>query len=399
YISVKFLTKPAPHKGSVPLQDADQPGSCNITDNDVTTMAPRKVYFRITTENFLLEVQMENKPAWLPACYERWNSSLGNQICRHLGQIRLMQHKGVNLTDIGPNYTQGFAQITHKQTTDIENMWHFRETCTSSKVVALKCYECGIRSKTARIIGGSDAMLGRWPWQVSLYHNSKHMCGGTIITHQWIITAAHCVYKTRIEPNASLPLRAPQMLPHAVTVPRRLARDSPPALQAVILLLMNKLIDNFCHLQPLQNSRLLVTVNDTDTDIIRPVCLPGINQEFPGGTQCWISGWGYTRPDNFHIPDTLKEASVPLISTKKCNSSCMYDGEITPRMLCAGYPEGKTDACQGDSGGPLVCEDGNVWHLVGVVSWGTGCAEPNHPGVYTKVVELLHWIYEIIEVK
>nr|XP_014345345.1 PREDICTED: transmembrane protease serine 5-like [Latimeria chalumnae] len=191
--------------------------------------------------------------------------------------------------------------------------------------VGMWLLECGIRSKTARIIGGSDAMLGRWPWQVSLYHNSKHMCGGTIITHQWIITAAHCVYK--------------------------------------------------------------------------PVCLPGINQEFPGGTQCWISGWGYTRPDNFHIPDTLKEASVPLISTKKCNSSCMYDGEITPRMLCAGYPEGKTDACQGDSGGPLVCEDGNVWHLVGVVSWGTGCAEPNHPGVYTKVVELLHWIYEIIEVK
>lgn len=47
-----------------------------------------------------------------------------------------------------------------------------------------------------------------------------------------------------------------------------------------------------------------------------------------------------------HIPDTLKEAPVPLISTKKCNSSCMYDGEITKRMLCAGYTEGKVDACQ-----------------------------------------------------
>lgn len=118
---------------------------------------------------------------------------------------------------------------------------------------------------------------------------------------------------------------------------------------------------------------------------------------------------------------------MPLISTERCNSSCMYNGALTPRMLCAGYKEGKVDACQvraeqvqgfgcglidatcgmtepvdwlqGDSGGPLVCEGVSAWHLVGVVSWGLGCAEANHPGVYTKVSEFREWIYSVIEVR
>lgn len=64
----------------------------------------------------------------------------------------------------------------------------------------------------------------------------------------------------------------------------------------------------------------------------------------------WHSYWQASPecmfPLSVHSPDTLKEAPVPIISTKKCNSSCMYNGEITPRMLCAGYTEGKVDACQ-----------------------------------------------------
>ncbi|KFV01190.1 Transmembrane protease serine 5, partial [Pterocles gutturalis] len=141
------------------------------------------------------------------------------------------------------------------------------------------------------------------------------------------------------------------------------------------------------------------------SDAIRAVCLPPSQQDLFPGTQCWVSGWGYTRPDQDHVSllpslsplpaqvtETLKEALVPLIGTKKCNSSCMYAGELTARMLCAGYLHGKVDACQGDSGGPLVCQDQFTWRLVGIVSWGQGCAEPNHPGVYTNVAQLLPWI-------
>uniref|UniRef100_A0A8C3UDK0 Peptidase S1 domain-containing protein n=1 Tax=Catharus ustulatus TaxID=91951 RepID=A0A8C3UDK0_CATUS len=125
-------------------------------------------------------------------------------------------------------------------------------------------------------------------------------------------------------------------------------------------------------------------------------CLPPSRQDLLQGTQCWVSGWGYTTPAQ--VAGTLKEALVPLIGTRRCNSSCVYKGELTARMLCAGHLQGHVDACQGDSGGPLVCWDGSMWRLVGVVSWGQGCAEPNHPGVYTNVAQLLPWIHQVTQV-
>ncbi|KAG9348584.1 hypothetical protein JZ751_002320, partial [Albula glossodonta] len=213
--------------------------------------------------------------------------------------------------------------------------------------------ECGTRAKLPRIVGGVEATLGRWPWQVSLYYSNRHTCGGSIITSQWIVTAAHCVHKL---PQVS------SWVVYAGIVTRSSAKLAQHTGYAVEKIIYNKNYNHRSH--------------DNDIALMK-----------------------LKSPLNFtvHIPDTLKEAPVPLISTKKCNSSCMYNGEISPRMLCAGYTEGKVDACQGDSGGPLVCQDDSVWRLVGVVSWGTGCAEPNHPGVYTKVAEFLGWIYEMIE--
>ncbi|MEQ2280090.1 hypothetical protein AMECASPLE_016184, partial [Ameca splendens] len=299
----------------------------------------------------------------------------------------LTRHKGVNLTDIGPNYTDGFIQITSEQKSSLENMWHFRESCITGKVIALQCFECGTRAKLPRIIGGVEATLGRWPWQVSLYYSNRHTCGGSIITSQWIVTAAHCVHNYRLPQVSS-------WVVYAGIVTRSSAKIAQHAGYVVEKIIYNKNYNHRSHDSDIALMKLRRPLNFSDT--IRPICLPPYDYDLPGGTQCWISGWGYTQPDGVHSPDTLKEAPVPIISTKKCNSSCMYNGEITPRMLCAGYTEGKVDACQGDSGGPLVCQEEH-WRLTGVVSWGTGCAEPNHPGVYTKVAEFLDWIYDMIE--
>ncbi|XP_037123211.1 transmembrane protease serine 5 isoform X1 [Syngnathus acus] len=384
---VKFLLRPSSSHSAVGLGDAKETSFCNVTE-DITIADPRKVFYRISPENSLLEIQLGKLPTWLPVCYERWNASLGTLVCRQLGYLRLTEHKGVNLTDIGPNYTEGFLQITSEHRGGLENMWRFRQNCITNKVIALQCFECGTRAKLARIIGGVEAPLGRWPWQVSLYYSKRHTCGGSIISSQWIITAAHCVHNYRL----------PQVSSWAVytgVVTRSSANMAERTGHAVETIVYNDNYNHVSHDSDVALMKLRTPLNFSDT--VRPVCLPRYNYDPPAGTQCWISGWGYTQPDGVHSSNTLKEAAVPIIGTNECNSSCMYNGEITARMLCAGYTEGKVDACQGDSGGPLVCQDENVWRLMGVVSWGNGCAEPNHPGVYTKVAKFLGWIYEMME--
>uniref|UniRef100_A0A674ITF2 Peptidase S1 domain-containing protein n=1 Tax=Terrapene triunguis TaxID=2587831 RepID=A0A674ITF2_9SAUR len=144
------------------------------------------------------------------------------------------------------------------------------------------------------------------------------------------------------------------------------------------------------------------------TSDIRMVCLPEKFYVFPHDTTCFVTGWGALQNQgecllkepshdvtylvHFQFVMQLNVVSY-LISTDICNRPEVYNGAITPGMVCAGYLEGKIDACQGDSGGPLVTEDRRgIWYLVGIVSWGDECAKPNKPGVYTRVTYYRDWI-------
>jgi len=112
-----------------------------------------------------------------------------------------------------------------------------------------------------------------------------------------------------------------------------------------------------------------------------------------------VAGWG-TTSENGSISNTLMKVDVPFVTKDACQKAYSEDNiEITDRMLCAGFEEGGKDSCQGDSGGPLVYKtksSGN-YYLVGVVSWGIGCARPHKYGVYSKVSEVLDWINTTIQ--
>uniref|UniRef100_A0A8I3WZZ3 Tryptase gamma 1 n=1 Tax=Callithrix jacchus TaxID=9483 RepID=A0A8I3WZZ3_CALJA len=125
---------------------------------------------------------------------------------------------------------------------------------------------------------------------------------------------------------------------------------------------------------------------------ILPVCLPEASADFCPGTQCWVTGWGYTQEGKpLPPPYSLQEVEVSVVDRETCSQDypSPEGSALQPDMLCA---RGPGDACQDDSGGPLVCQMNGFWLQAGIVSWGEGCGRPNRPGVYTLVPAYVTWI-------
>ncbi|XP_038660367.1 transmembrane protease serine 9-like isoform X1 [Scyliorhinus canicula] len=248
-------------------------------------------------------------------------------------------------------------------------------TVTTSTIQIISS-ACGSSAAfSSRIVGGTDSADGEWPWQVSL-RIGQHICGASIISDRWLVSAAHCFLE-----NSNPSIWTAYM--GSVNVQMGIARNIKTIIRHPRYHSMTLDFD----IAVLELSSPL-----NFTDYIRPVCLPSRNQVFPVGKSCSITGWGslYFRGQ---WPTILQKANVDIIADTICNVS--YHNAITHRMLCAGFLEGGVDSCQGDSGGPLVClEPGGTWFLVGIVSFGFGCAEANFPGVYARVTALRDWVKE-----
>ncbi|XP_045142839.1 plasma kallikrein isoform X2 [Echinops telfairi] len=235
----------------------------------------------------------------------------------------------------------------------------------------------------ARIVGGTDSTWGEWPWQVSLQATLKtqsHLCGGSIIGQHWILTAAHCFDG----------LSSPDIwrVYGGLLNLSEITKETPFSQVKEILIHEHYKISEGDH--DIALVKLETPLNYTEFQ--KPICLPSKDDIYTFYTNCWITGWGFTKEQG-EIQSILQKAKIPLVSNEECQTR-YRDYEITKQMICAGYKEGGTDACKGDSGGPLVCKHTGIWHLVGITSWGGGCARKEQPGVYTKVAEYLDWILE-----
>ncbi|NWH61863.1 TMPS9 protease, partial [Geococcyx californianus] len=246
--------------------------------------------------------------------------------------------------------------------------------------------DCGSRpamQTASRIVGGSEASRGEFPWQVSLRENNEHFCGAAILTEKWLVSAAHCFTEFQ-DPAMWAAYTGTTSLQgsDSSTVKMGIARIIPhPSYNA----------DTADYDVAVLELKRPVTF----TKYIQPVCLPDAGHHFPASKKCLISGWGYLKEDFLVKPEFLQKATVELLDQTLCSS--LYSHVLTDRMMCAGYLEGKIDSCQGDSGGPLVCQEpSGKFFLAGIVSWGIGCAEARRPGVYTRVTKLRDWILDAI---
>ncbi|KAM7336912.1 hypothetical protein ACRRTK_003031 [Alexandromys fortis] len=249
-----------------------------------------------------------------------------------------------------------------------------------------KPFSFGCGQPLMKIMGGVDAKEGKWPWQVSVRVRHMHVCGGSLISAQWVLTAAHCIY-SRIAYNVKMGDRSVYHENTSLVIPIQKIVVHPQFLSATV-------VTNDIALLKLQHP-----VNFTSQ--IHPICIPPENFILKTGTKCWVTGWGKKDPGISDVPaEILQEVDQNIIHYAECNEmlkkATSTSNDLVKRgMICAYKDQGK-DSCQGDSGGPLVCEFFDKWVQVGIVSWGIGCGRRGHPAVYTDVAFYSKWLTEVV---
>uniref|UniRef100_A0A8C4GRX2 trypsin n=1 Tax=Dicentrarchus labrax TaxID=13489 RepID=A0A8C4GRX2_DICLA len=202
-----------------------------------------------------------------------------------------------------------------------------------------------------KIVGGVECTPYSQPHQVSL-NSGYHFCGGSLVNENWVVSAAHC-YKSRVEVRLG---------EHNIRVTENTE-------------------------QFISSSRVIRHPRYSSYNIDNDIMLIKLTR---GSAHQLCSRWHHVHSlwmgQHHELQNKLQCLNIPILSFKDCDNS--YPGMITDAMFCAGYLEGGKDSCQGDSGGPVVCNG----ELQGVVSWGYGCAERDHPGVYAKVCIFNDWL-------
>lgn len=223
-----------------------------------------------------------------------------------------------------------------------------------------------------RIVGGNAVVNSRrFPWMVSLQNNGKHFCGAMLIHPSWILTAKHCL---KVTSNPLIMIGGLDLNNTTEFIMRKIAKSvEHPDLDVALIQLEQPVTD-----------RTPIKVNNN------PNINPGVNTE--------AIGWGRLS-ENGSLTSILQEVVLPVVGNDKCSS--LYSDKFQPNNhMCAGYDQGQKDACQGDSGGPLIImwdeNDLSTQFLVGVTSWGIGCARQGKYGVWVRTSTIIPWLTQNI---
>ncbi|XP_026105345.1 transmembrane protease serine 4-like [Carassius auratus] len=359
----------------------DRKADCPGREDEITCISKLQTNdthpVRLMGERLVLQVF--NKGGWRTVCADNWRTKHTRLICQQLGYTASPRSTRVLVKSLLFNSHNAFATVSNDSThSDIQRLFSVSDRCLSGSVVSVSCSDCGEVVGEDRIVGGVDTEIEHWPWQVSLQWNHQHVCGGALLSLRWIISAAHCFTGQTQELR-----RWTVVLGQTQVVASRGV-----SVEKIVVHSYYSRLSNDYDIAMLKLTRP-VTVGES----ILPVCLPP--HQLSVKEMLVVTGWGLLK-EKGELPSVLQKASVPLIDRSECSKPSVYGSAITPRMLCAGFLEGNIDACQGDSGGPLVYP-ASRWKLMGIVSWGVGCARNGKPGVYTDVSQFLSWIYTVMK--
>ncbi|MFF5016464.1 S1 family peptidase [Streptomyces sp. NPDC001165] len=243
-----------------------------------------------------------------------------------------------------------------------------RKTAASLVATAAAAVTALFASPTASaapqpIVGGTTTTTSAYPFMMQITDASgSQFCGGTLVAAKKVVTAAHCMVG---ESTSSV----------RVVGGRTYLNGTNGTVSRVSKIWINPDYTDATNGDDVAVLTLSTSMPYTPASYVSS-SQTGV---YAAGTTARILGWG-TTSENGSSSNQLRTATIPTVSDSSCKSSYGSDFVQTD-MVCAGYTSGGVDTCQGDSGGPLLI--GGV--LAGITSWGEGCAEAGHPGVYTRL--------------